>query len=68
MSDDGVREDDDFDREREIARKKSKKSKKSNKTDECKRESEATSQQTSPRKHCTESPESPLRRSGRSRK
>ncbi len=39
-----------------------------NKTDEGERESEATSQRTSPRKGHTESPESLLRRSGRSRK
>ena len=60
MSDDGVREDDEFDREREGMHKKSKKN---NKTNEHKSESEATSQRTSPRKGRTECPVSPLRRS-----
>jgi hypothetical protein len=64
-SNDGVGEDDKFDKEREETRKKSKKN---DRTGECKSESEATYQRTSTRKGSTESFVSPLRRSGRSRK
>ena len=56
---------DDIDKERD---EMCKKSKKNNMTDEHKRESVATYQRTSPKKGCTESPVSPVRRSGRSRK
>jgi len=61
---DGIGEDNGFDIEREEMRKKSKKN---NKTGERKSESEATYQRTSTQKGSTESPVSPLRRSGRSR-
>jgi len=65
MSGDGVGEDGEFDREREEGTTH-KKRKKNNTADECKSESEATSQRTSPSKGHTENPVCPLRISGRS--
>ena len=61
MSNDGVREDNDIDREREETCRKSTKNKK---TDERKSESEAKSRRTSPRKGHTENTLSPVRISG----
>ena len=66
MSNYGVGEDNEFDREER--ERMQMKSKKNNRNDECKSESEATFQRTSPTKGRTECPVSPLWRSGRSRK
>jgi HEPN domain-containing protein len=68
MSDDGVGEDNGSDREREETCKKSKNKKKMMNARVKKSESEAKSLPTSPRKGRNESPSSPVRRSGRSRK